>query len=430
MTWRQRWDAYWFQPAPLMNLAVCRLVLVGFQLWVLGRLGFAQEIVDHAQLPEALYRPLPIFRLLTGFWEGRPALPAVQVVYGLTLAAGWLALIGLRTRWTLALFAFGSLWLRAFLYSFGELHHPHNVMTVALGLLALSPSGAALSWDALRQRWHRTLAARRFVPRTETPRDPYAGWALRLIQWLVGLSYFSAAWCKLRHNGLSWLNGYTLQYYLWQDALRWERPIGVWFAQQHELAVVLSWLTILVEVGFLFIPLLPWLKWLCLPAGVGLHTGIYLAMRAPFFQLIALYSAYLPWHRLQRRGVLAPRTEVLFDGHCPLCLRSMAVLDAADWLGRLRYTDIEQAWAPVARRYPALDREACRRQMHVLTRQGRAVAGFFAFRALAWELPAGWLVAPLLHVPGVAAIGDRVYRWVAARRRRDHVCTFDTCPTV
>jgi predicted DCC family thiol-disulfide oxidoreductase YuxK len=56
-------------------------------------------------------------------------------------------------------------------------------------------------------------------------------------------------------------------------------------------------------------------------------------------------------------------------------------------------------------------------EMHVVTPYGQhAYAGFRAFRWIAWRLPLTMLVAPLLYVPGVPWLGNKVYRWVAKHR--------------
>jgi predicted DCC family thiol-disulfide oxidoreductase YuxK len=84
------------------------------------------------------------------------------------------------------------------------------------------------------------------------------------------------------------------------------------------------------------------------------------------------------------RGPGAP--TVLYDGRCPLCRRSVALLKRLDWLGRLRYAD------------------------------ARDPAALGAVRRLAWQLPALWPAAPLLYLPGVPQLGQRLYLWVAKNR--------------
>jgi hypothetical protein len=108
------------------------------------------------------------------------------------------------------------------------------------------------------------------------------------------LIYASATFCKLRH-GFLWLNGYTLQWYLAQDALRWDRPAGMWLAGHHGITVVLSWVTLLFEGTFILVMFFPKLRWIYLPLGLSMHAGIYFLMAAPFFEFMGLYSVFIPW---------------------------------------------------------------------------------------------------------------------------------------
>ncbi|MGH6920373.1 MAG: hypothetical protein ACREJ0_22030, partial [Geminicoccaceae bacterium] len=39
----------------------------------------------------------------------------------------------------------------------------------------------------------------------------------------------------------------------------------------------------------------PKLRWFYVPGGLFLHIFIFLTMRAPFFQWIALYAVFIPW---------------------------------------------------------------------------------------------------------------------------------------
>jgi predicted DCC family thiol-disulfide oxidoreductase YuxK len=112
-------------------------------------------------------------------------------------------------------------------------------------------------------------------------------------------------------------------------------------------------------------------------------------------------------------------TLLLFDGACGLCRRSVAAVRLLDWRHRVRLRDVARDWDAVHRDYPALRREDCLTEMHLVTPGGRVAAGFDAFRELARVLPLGWLAVPFLYLPGVRAIGRRVYASVARHRRRD-----------
>ena len=123
-------------------------------------------------------------------------------------------------------------------------------------------------------------------------------------------------------------------------------------------------------------------------------------------------------------GRTRARLDVLYDGGCGFCSRTVVWLRRLDWGGRLHFVDVTTEWDALSRSQPSLDRGACVAAMHVIDTAGCATAGFDGFRTIAWVVPALWIIAPLLHVPGVAPIGRRVYAYVAAHRST--TCTVRT----
>ena len=120
-------------------------------------------------------------------------------------------------------------------------------------------------------------------------------------------------------------------------------------------------------------------------------------------------------------------TQVLYDGQCSLCQRSMEALAARDVRKVLRFVDLHSV--DVKTVHPTLTPEACRDEMHVVTPEGRVLKGFYAFRHLWGRLPRTAWMAPFLHVPGASLIGNLVYRWVARRRYQLNAarCDAQTC---
>jgi hypothetical protein len=226
-------------------------------------------------------------------WSMQPDATLALAVWYLAGAAGLLALVGVFTNVSLMVFAAASAYLHAFNYSFGELHHPEAVMVIALGVLALSPCGRVGSVDWwLARRWGTNPAAKADPLEVESA---FAGWPIKLIRWFFVLMYLSAVWSKLSASGIDWANGFTLQYYLARDGLRWDSPLSVWFSQHHELIRLAQYGVLLFQATFVLPVLFPRLRWLYVPAGLALHTGIYLTLTAPFFQWIALYAVFIPW---------------------------------------------------------------------------------------------------------------------------------------
>jgi predicted DCC family thiol-disulfide oxidoreductase YuxK len=121
------------------------------------------------------------------------------------------------------------------------------------------------------------------------------------------------------------------------------------------------------------------------------------------------------------------RAIVLYDGRCAFCRQSVQLLRRLDWLGRLRFGDVrEPSQLPAGTR--SLDPARLLEEMHVLPADARHVYhGFAALRWLAWRLPLLWPVAPLLYLPGVLPLGQRLYLWIARNRFRLIPCHGGVC---
>jgi predicted DCC family thiol-disulfide oxidoreductase YuxK len=435
----QRWNAYWFRHSALADLAICRIVIVTFQLFLLvtNDTYNYRALSSVSALPETLYDPLPVLRLVTWplGWGYRPSIEFLGAVYSITLLAGVLALIGFKTNLSLFIFAVGNIVLQAYLYSFGDFHHPEGLMMITLVVLALSPTGRALSVDDLRRRIQFNVQRRKFETFSIVDeRSAVARWPLLLIQWMFALIYLSSATIKLTISGLDWLNGYTLQYYLLKDGLRYNIPLGSWLGQFHLLAWLISWLALTFEVSFFLVLVFPVLIWVFIPMGTLFHTGIFLTQGAYFFQYVAIYAVFIPWILLLKALSsrlkclhLAKKVEIFFDGRCPLCVRSMTILCYFDWFDRLAYADLERHWPRLAESHPEIPLENCRRDMHVIQANGSVQKGFFAWRVIMRHLPPLWPLLIIFHFPLASTIGPKIYRLIASKRLRVFSCSDENC---
>lgn len=296
----ERWNRWWFPPSDGLDLAVCRILIVGAQLFVFVPF-FLPTPSEHLALIEragGFDHPQWLIRLVAA------ALPAdssvwphlVRGAYAVAIGAGLTTLVGLRTRTSAALLALSTWFLVSHDGSYGEIHHPEIVLSMFLLFLALSPSGMRLSIDArLRGRPVGTTNM--------------AVWPLKLTQALLVWSYFSNAVAKLAYSGLDWMNGYTLQQSMLYSAVQWERPLGLWLAQQHELCMALSIATIALELAFPLALFVPRLRPVLLASAVAFHVAMYLTMNIGFFQHVVLFAVFVDFHGLATRRRSMPRSE-------------------------------------------------------------------------------------------------------------------------
>jgi predicted DCC family thiol-disulfide oxidoreductase YuxK len=306
----------------------------------------------------------------------------------------------------------------------------------ALYLAATGASGQAISLDRFLARWKQGRAewSRRRrdgrVPVARGVPSPRvsANLALRLIQLHICLIYGMAGLAKLQ--GAGWWSGVAL----WGAVASGEFRVldFTWTAAFPWLLNVLTHGSLALEISY---PVLVWvrpLRPIVLALTVALHVGIGLAAPglAEFgLAMIAGNLAFVsgPWLRslVTGRDPTRPAGKVLYDGACPRCRASMALLTAADPDRVLEPVDLTAV--DVTTIHPSLTRAACMEAMHVVRSDGRVRAGYDAVLTLARWLPLFWPAALVGSLPGVTWAGRRTYAAIAASRPRDVPCSDEVC---
>jgi predicted DCC family thiol-disulfide oxidoreductase YuxK len=152
------------------------------------------------------------------------------------------------------------------------------------------------------------------------------------------------------------------------------------------------------------------------------HTAVLILQKILFIDLILLQAIFYDLSGL-RRGIGTRleasygRIQILFDGQCPLCNRTIRVLGFFDLLARLEFLDFRRTdLAEYNRRHGlALTLDDLDREMYVVSR-GQAYVGYYGYRVVAMAVPAFWPLIPLLYFPGVSWVGERVYGAIARNR--------------
>ena len=199
---KQRFALSPFRPAPLFDLAVCRLFIIGYQLSILGPL--TDGMVSYTSVldsPSFLYRPMLILQfMLFPFGAGyQPTLQLITIVYWVTVIACICALVGFRYKLSAWIMAIGSVFLHAHMHSYGEHHHPDALLIIALVLLAMSPAGKELSVDdVLAKAKSGIRSVRAYVRQLGEATDAFARWPLIVVRVLFGLVYLDAGLSKVQ----------------------------------------------------------------------------------------------------------------------------------------------------------------------------------------------------------------------------------------
>jgi predicted DCC family thiol-disulfide oxidoreductase YuxK len=130
--------------------------------------------------------------------------------------------------------------------------------------------------------------------------------------------------------------------------------------------------------------------------------------------------------RRSREAAKAAGLTVLFDGGCPLCRRSVRVLQAIDSFHKLRFADATDAQSR-ERIAPGLTEAAVLVEMYVVDGRGRRYAGYDGYLQLARVVPLMWPFRLVGGLPGIRQLGHAIYRRIAAKRLRRGRCTDELC---
>ena len=435
----QGWNAFFFSPADPTSLGLIRVAVGLLSFWSLfvfgldlhdyfGSTGWAEpDVIRSVEgpltwsfwflVPDGCLRPVWCICLavLASFTLG--------LYSRVTAVLTWIIVVSTVRRVPIALHGFDQV-----------------LSTLALYLALLGASGQAVSLDRFLQRWRQARARalqtlRRGGPSGHrvTPDEPgrpvptvSANLALRLIQLHLVVIYGMAGLAKLQ--GPSWWDGTAI----WKTMATGEFVV-VDFTGLAAWPVLINLVTHASLALELLYPVLVWVsrtRPIMIAGMVVLHLGI--AMMSPgltefALAMLAANLAFISgtWLRGLAIGPSQPGLRVLYDGGCPRCRASLALITAADPDHVIEPVDLTTA--DVGKVHHSLTREDCLRSMHAVSASGRISRGFDAVRALAASLPLFWPLAAVGHLPGVAWAGRRVYNWVAATRSRDVACTDLVC---
>lgn len=283
-----------FTPVPAGRLAVFRTL--AYLYIPLDMVKVTPWVLRHKDVPGELYQPLRIGRL------AELPVPTERVVTGLALALVVSALVGATGR---APRLWG--WLVAALYfewmvvamSYGKVDHDRFAFLVAL--FAIATVGPA--------RWG-----------DPTPNEK-AGWALRITQLGVVVTYFLAAFAKFRYGGLAWLTGATLT----RAVIRRGTIFSDWMLDVPDVLVAMQFFIVAFELTSPIVLFLPERQQRRV---VGLlylfHIGTYAAITIAFWPHLVAMAAFLPLERANDWLVAGRRAGRRLAGRLTLGLREGA----------------------------------------------------------------------------------------------------------
>ncbi len=98
------------------------------------------------------------------------------------------------------------------------------------------------------------------------------------------------------------------------------------------------------------------------------------------------------------------------DGSCGFCRKWVTLAKKLDRRNAVRFLPFQDGDAPVV---SGQERNSLEQAAHLVRPDGAVFAGAAALREFFRYVPGGLVVRGMLGIPGVMALAERVYAWVA-----------------
>jgi predicted DCC family thiol-disulfide oxidoreductase YuxK len=405
------WSRIWFQDTPTSPLELARIGIGAallfhyalatphlFEIW--GDAGWAPRervLENHDPWVQSIF-----------FYFGAPwQLVAFHGFFLLCCAA---FMVGWRTSWV------------KWVVLIGQISYDHRNPMLAYGvdwilanllfILCLAPIGRALSLDRVREI--RAAKAQNLEARLPPFSSPWTGACTRLMQIQVAVLFFYSGITKL--GGEDWWNGDAVWNVFIIDEY-YSRIVLDVLASHYWLVNIATYATVLIEIAF---PFLIWQRSTrpyMLAASVLLHLMFAVLMALYYFSIVMVmgHMSVVRPEWLTRLGAAWKRhmgdMEMIYDGKCGFCVRSMAWFLAFDGLGQIRVRNFRTDPSPV------VNDAQLEKALYLVLPGGRALPGFEAYRYVVLRVPGLWWQIPFFYVPVFSRlVGRPLYDWIAAHR--------------
>jgi hypothetical protein len=268
---------WWFRPVPLARIAVFRTIAYLFVL--VDVFVTTTWVKAHAAVPTAWYEPLTIAKVLH---LPVPTHAVVLTVQWLLVVSALAAATGRAPRVLgTAVFLLYFEWM-VIAMSYGKVDHDRISFLVALAVLP-------------------TVGRARFRDRRSSEA---AGFATAAILVAVMLTYFMAAWAKMRFGGWDWPTGATIA----RAVVRRGSVFSDWTVHVPYLLPAVQWAMVIGEFASLVILLVRTDRMrVTLVLGLlAFHVVTYLGLGIVFLPHCIAILSVLPWEKVLTRRAGVP----------------------------------------------------------------------------------------------------------------------------
>ncbi|MBT4880015.1 MAG: DUF393 domain-containing protein [Alphaproteobacteria bacterium] len=411
------WNNIWFRETDTLVLDFLR---IGIGLVLLCNYGFLILDFDFlytdsgwvsVNILETYHDSIYIHSVLSFIKD--PQLLFVSYIIFLFACAAFT--LGLLTRWVK--------WFVLFFHLYYFHRNPaivYGVDFIILGILiplVLAPIGQVLSLD--RYRKLNQLKRKDLSAVLPVKKIPWGYACKRLIQLQMVICLFFAAIYKL--DGSDWINGDALWYAL--NGNEFKRLPLEWLASSYWIINILTYGTIFLQLGYTFLIWGRRTRPFFLAEIVLVHIGIAVMLDLILFSAVMILG-HLSFFRREWLATMGQKwkswmdeMEVIYDGQCAFCVRSMASLLAFDGLKQITIRDYRTNPSPV------VESEKVDKALYVVTGKGQAIPGFDAYRYMVVRIPGLIWLAPLFYIPVLSRlVGRPVYNWIASHRHVISTC--------
>jgi predicted DCC family thiol-disulfide oxidoreductase YuxK len=411
---RRLWSQIWFQDKPTSPLEVSR---IGIGAALLFHYALASPYLftfwgDDGWMPRALLAKDVVdpWTQLVFFYFTAPWQWIAFHAFFLSCCAAFM--LGWRTSWVKWIVLIGHISYDNRNLDMG--YGVDQILPCLLLILCFAPIGRAMSLDRVRE----VRLVKRKNLRADPPpfTSPWAFACTRLMQIQMAVVFFFSATDKLR--GEDWWNGDAI----WRVFVSSDYYNGFLLnllAGQYWLVNIATYATVLIEIAY---PFLIWQRRsrpYLLAAAIFLHLQFAVLMGLFYFSWVMImgHASFIRPEWLHALGAWWKRRmgamEMIYDGHCGFCKRSMASFLAFDGLRQIRIRDYRSNPSPV------VSDKKMNKALYLVPPDGRALPGFEAYRYAVLRVPGLWWLVPFFYVPVFSRLfGHPIYNWVAANRSR------------